>query len=97
MGRRSGWHICIRRTFKGVNHIREFDSITNEKYREIISHQIIVTILGIELDGKAADIACGIGRSSLAGDGRESREDVGALALRAKERRGGCDRGPLRP
>jgi len=73
-GRRSGWHICIRRTFKGVNHIREFDSITNEKYREIISHQIIVTILGIELDRKAAGVSDCVSRTPASGNGRKNEQ-----------------------
>ena len=77
MGRGSGRHVGIWRTLKGVNHIRELDSITNEKNGKIVPNQIVVTILGIELDGKAAGVSDRICRASTSSDGGEANEHWG--------------------
>src|SRR5947208_970254 len=46
-----------------------------------------VSLFGVELDCAAADIAFGVGRPALAGDGRKAHEDVGLLADLGEQRR----------
>ena len=42
--------VGFRIGLEGVHHIRELHSITNEKYREIVPHQIKVTLQATEIN-----------------------------------------------
>jgi hypothetical protein len=66
--------------FDGVVQVREFQRVAQEEHRRVVAHQVPVALLGVELDGEAADVALGIGRAALAGHGGEAHEHVGLLA-----------------
>ena len=48
--------------------IGELIGVANEEYRRVITHQIPVALLSVELDGEAANVTLGIGRAVLARD-----------------------------
>ena len=59
----------------GVHQIGKLDGILNEKYGNIITHQIEVPFLGIELHGEAAHVPRQIRRPSGTDDRGEPYED----------------------
>ena len=52
-----------------MDKVRKLDRILNEENGDIIPNYIPIPFICIELDGKAADVADGIGRSSRSRDG----------------------------
>src|SRR5260370_35303978 len=54
--------------------VREPQRVAEEEDRRVVADDVPVALLGIELEGGAADVAFRIGRAALAGDGREARE-----------------------
>src|SRR6201999_3826589 len=58
----------------GMVEVGETQRIAEEEHRRIVADDVPVAVLGIELEGGAADVAFRIGRAALAGDGREARE-----------------------
>ncbi|MNI45402.1 hypothetical protein D3C73_998260 [compost metagenome] len=77
----------LRVAFLGVNKVRKFNRITDEKDRRIIADQIIIAFFGIKFHGKAAWIAHSIGRPQLPGYCREANEHRRAFAHLRQE---GC-------
>ena len=65
-------------------HIWEFDGVSDEEDRQIVAYQIVVSVFGVELDGKTSWIASRIGRSSCTHHRRETDEDI-CLFLRVLE------------
>ena len=57
----------LRVTLLGVNEIRKLDRIFDEKYRCVISYHVIVTFLGIKLDGKTARVTIAVVSTTLSG------------------------------
>src|SRR5690554_5462790 len=72
-----------------MDEIRELERIADEKDRRVVAHQIPVALLGIELEGKAAHIALGIGGAEFTGYGGEAGDEVGFLADAIEDRRPG--------
>src|SRR5690348_6579936 len=64
----------------GMDDVRELDRVLNKKDRDVVSNEIPVALLGIELDGKPAHITRQIGRAFTARDGGESHESRGLFA-----------------
>jgi len=62
-------HARPRITFDRVVEIRELERITKKEYGSIVSDQIPVALVGVELERDAADISLCIGSSSLTGNG----------------------------
>src|SRR5690606_13195121 len=58
------WHLVMGFGFNGMDKVREFNPILNEKDWHIISDKVENTILRIELGRKAANIAHGVRRST---------------------------------
>src|SRR5260370_34610522 len=54
--------------------VREPQRVAEEEDRRVVADDVPVALLGIELEGGAADVAFRIGGAALAGDGREARE-----------------------
>ncbi len=54
--------------------------VAQKKDRRVVAHQVPVALLGIELDGRAANVALGVGGAALAGHRREAQEQVSLLA-----------------
>ena len=52
-------------------HIRELDGIPDEKHGKIISDQVVVALLSIELDGKAPGVSNRICRAPPSSDSRK--------------------------
>src|ERR1700759_166577 len=71
---------AVRLLFDRVNQIRKLDRILNEENRDIITHDIPVSFLGIKLDREAANVSRKVGRTLAAGDGREPHKCRRALA-----------------
>src|SRR5437588_868606 len=49
-----------------VDQVGELDCVLNEKDGDVVPDEVEVALVCIELCGKAADIACGIGRATRA-------------------------------
>src|ERR1700691_1674 len=58
----------------GVNQVRKFYSVLDEKNRDVISDQVEIAFCGIELNRKATHIPCQVARPALPRHGRESYE-----------------------
>ncbi|MNZ98218.1 hypothetical protein D3C78_1174950 [compost metagenome] len=54
-----------------MDHIREFDRIANEEYRQVVAYYIIVAFLRIKLHCKAARVTRSFRRASRIDDSRE--------------------------
>ncbi|MNE25402.1 hypothetical protein D3C80_1187310 [compost metagenome] len=63
-----------------MDEVGEFQRIADKKDRGVVTHQIPVALLGIELEGEAAHVALGIGGPLLTGHCGEAQEDRGLLA-----------------
>ncbi len=66
--------------FDGMVQVGKLQRVAQEKHRRIIAHKVPVALLGVELHGKAPDIALGIGSSPLAGNRGKADEEVGLFA-----------------
>ena len=71
---------AIRLHLDGVDQVREFDRVLDEKDGDIVADQIPVPFLGIELDGEPAHIARRIDRTGSARHRRNTREQRRLLA-----------------
>ena len=60
--------------------IRELVRVAQEEDRGVVADQVPVAFFGVELHGKAADIAFRIGSAAFAGNGGEAHESFGFLA-----------------
>ena len=57
-----------------VVEVGEAQRIAEEEHRRVVADDVPVAFLGVELHREAADVALGVGRAALAGDGREAHE-----------------------
>lgn len=76
----------------GVIEIRELDGLSQEEDRGVVAHEVPVTLLRVELDGKSADVPLGIRRAALSGYGGETHKDRRLLADGVEELRAGIAR-----
>src|ERR1700716_1523097 len=56
----------------GMDHVGELDRILNEEDRNVVTYQVPVAFLGVELDGKSAHVAWSVDRTGTAGNRRET-------------------------
>src|SRR5258707_2542858 len=70
-----------------VVEVREAERIAEEKDRSIVSDDVPIPVLGVELESKAADIALRIGCPAFPSDGRKAREHRRPLSNLRKDRR----------
>jgi len=70
--------------------VREPQRIAEEEHRCVVADDVPVTLLGIELEGGAADVAFRIGGAALTGHRREAREHRRLLADLGKDLGLGC-------
>lgn len=68
---------CDRKNYSlsGVDDIRKFESILNEEDRYVVSHNVPIPLLGIELDRKATHVAYGVGTSARSQYSRKANEN----------------------
>src|SRR5258707_7012541 len=69
-----------------VVEVREAQRIAEEKDWSIVSDDVPISVLGVELESKPADIALRIGCSALPRDGRKAREHRRLLSNLRKNR-----------
>ena len=60
--------------------IGEFQRVAEKEDRRVVADEVPVAFLGVELEGKAANITLGIGCTALAGNGRHPGEHRRFLA-----------------
>ena len=77
--------VGARVTLDGVVEVGELQRVAEEEDRGVVADDVPVALLGVELHGEAADVALGVGRAALAGDGREAGEHLGLLADLAED------------
>ncbi len=53
--------IPVRGWFNGMDQVWKLYGVLNEEHWRVIAHQIPVTFIGIELDGKTPNVAGEIG------------------------------------
>src|SRR5690242_18204520 len=63
-----------------MDDVGKFDRVLNKKHRDVVSDEIPVALLGIDLDGKPAHITRQIGRALTARHGGEPHESRGLFA-----------------
>lgn len=80
MGRLPLRHFIVGLRLDGMDEIREFDGVLNEKDGRVVAHQVIVAFLGIELGGEAADVPHRIRRSSEALHVGKTHKDRGLFS-----------------
>ena len=67
-----------------VDEIGKLERIAHKEDRRVVADEIPIALFRIKLQRKAAHVALGIGRATLARDRREPRQHLGLLADRAK-------------
>ncbi len=63
-----------------ADEVRELHRVADEEDRGVVADEIVVALIGVELQRESARVAPRVGRALLAGDGREAREHLGLLA-----------------
>ena len=69
----------------GVVEVGELQRVAEEEHGGVVTHEVPVALFGVELHGKATDIAFGIGRTALARHGGEAHEALGLLTHLAED------------
>ena len=72
----------------GVDEVLELLRVAHEEHRGVVADQVVVALLGVELDGEAARVADRVGAAELARHGREADDQAGVLALGEQVRLG---------
>ena len=73
--------LAVRVRLGGMDDVGELDGVLDEEHRDVIAHQVPRAFVGVELDGRAAGVAHGIGGAARAQHGGEAPENRGFLAL----------------
>jgi hypothetical protein len=73
----------------GSNIVRTLERVPDEENREVQADKIVVSVLGIELDGVTSRVPRRVGILSAVRDSRETAEDRGFLADGGEEGRFG--------
>lgn len=81
--------------FDRVDEVGELDGVLDEEHREVVAHQVVVALLGVELGGEASDVADGVGRSAEAGHRGEPDEHRRPFTGGGEEFRCGVGRQPV--
>ena len=71
---------AIGRGLGGVDQVRKFDCVLDEEDRDIITDNVPIAFLGVELDGKTAHVARDVGRPLGPRDGGEAHKGLGLFA-----------------
>src|SRR5690554_2327863 len=79
----------MRFRFDGVDQVRKFHPILNEEDGDIIGHQIVIALFGIEFGGKSPYITSRVGRSTKA-DHRGEAHKYACLHRGSVEKLGLC-------
>jgi hypothetical protein len=71
----------VRSAVLRADDIWTLDGVTAEENRPIQADNVVVALLGVELDGKTTGVTRFIRELATKGDGRETNEDRGLLSL----------------
>src|SRR5690625_3648764 len=71
-------------TLDRLIQIWKLAGITDKKYRGVITHHVPNALVSIKLQGKATNIALGIGGTALTSHGAKAGKEIGFLAHLAK-------------
>ena len=63
-----------------MDEVGELDVILDEEHGSVVADHVVVALLSVMLDGKAAGVTVAIVGTTLAGDGGEAQEDWGLLS-----------------
>ena len=85
-------HAGVGQTQLRVDEVGELHRVAHEEDRRVVADDVVVALLGVELDGDAAHVAVRVGGALVGGHDREAQEQRRALANFVEE--GGL--GPLR-
>ena len=75
VGARGLRDLVVRLGLDGMDQVGKLDRVLDKKHRDVVAHQVVVALMGVELDRKAARVAHGVGGAARAGHGREAREN----------------------
>ena len=84
--------IGARVAFDSFVQIRKLARVAQKEHRCVVTDHVPVAFFGVELQGKTADIALGIGCTALTGHGGETGKHLGFLADFAENLRTGVFR-----
>lgn len=84
--------VSLRIPLLSMDKERELRWVAQEEYGSIVKHPILISLLRVNLDGKATRVASCIRRSGFTAYGREPDQNLGFLALLVEESRA-CDVG----
>ena len=73
-------HVRLRVALDGAIEVRELVGVAQKEDGGVVADQVPVPFFGVELHGKAADVAFRVGRTPFARDSREADEGLGLLA-----------------
>jgi hypothetical protein len=76
----------VRVALLGVDEVRELDGVPDEEHRGVVADEVVVALLGVELQRPAARVADGVRGTEVAGHRGEPQERLGLLADLGEER-----------
>src|SRR5208282_5789082 len=68
-----------------VDEIRKLERITDEEDRRVVADQVVVPVLGVELDRNSPGVAHRVSRALLARHRRETHKYFGSLSDRRQQ------------
>ncbi|CAM5694861.1 hypothetical protein STENM36S_06811 [Streptomyces tendae] len=71
----------------GADEVGELDGVLDEEHRGVVADEVVVALLGVELQREAARVADGVRRTQVAGHGGEAEEGLRLLADLGEEGR----------
>ena len=72
-------HVGAGVPLDSVVEVGELERIAQEEYGRVVTHQVPVSLVGIELYCKTPDVTLSVGSATLAGYRGETREEIGLL------------------
>ena len=88
----SGLYASLRVSLLGMDEIWELDWISDEEDWSVVADHIVVSLLGVELDGESSGISLAVVSTTLASNGGEAEEAWSSLTNSIKEV---CSRKPM--
>src|SRR3546814_9883187 len=71
----------IGKSLLAADEVRKLHRVAHEEDRRVVADQIVVALVGVELQREAAHVAPGIRAAHLARDGRKARQHLGLGTL----------------
>ncbi|MCY1436439.1 hypothetical protein D9M71_525650 [compost metagenome] len=66
------FQVALRKTFLGVDKVGKLQRVTNEEHWRVVTDDVPVAFLGVELHREATRVTLGICRAALATNGGEA-------------------------